>query len=138
MPAIIPIPAFSDNYIWLLREGRHAAVVDPGDAAPVLAYLEHEGLALAAIVTTHHHGDHVGGNAALLAQADGHVWEWTAAAEQLADIRSKFTLCASLRRPDGIRVRVVHTEVPHADAQSVAPTLEDAYTWLLDRDSRLH
>lgn len=75
---------------------------------------------------------------ALLAQADGHVWEWTAAAEQLADIRTKFTLCASLRRPDGIRVRVVHAEAPHADAQSVAPTLEDAYTWLLDRDSRLH
>jgi hydroxyacylglutathione hydrolase len=68
MPAIIPIPAFSDNYIWLLREGRHAAVVDPGDAAPVLAYLDREGLALAAIVTTHHHGDHVGGNAALLAR----------------------------------------------------------------------
>ena len=68
MPAIIPIPAFSDNYIWLVREGRHAAVVDPGDAAPVLAYLESEGLALSAIVTTHHHGDHVGGNAALLAR----------------------------------------------------------------------
>ena len=68
MPAIIPIPAFSDNYIWLLREGRHAAVVDPGDAAPVLAYLDREGLALSAIVTTHHHGDHVGGNAALLAR----------------------------------------------------------------------
>jgi hydroxyacylglutathione hydrolase len=68
MPAIIPIPAFSDNYIWLLREGRHAAVVDPGDAAPVLAYLETERLELSAIVTTHHHGDHVGGNAALLAR----------------------------------------------------------------------
>ncbi len=68
MPAIIPIPAFSDNYIWLVREGRHAAVVDPGDAAPVLAYLDREGLALTAIVTTHHHGDHVGGNAALLAR----------------------------------------------------------------------
>jgi hydroxyacylglutathione hydrolase len=68
MPAIIPIPAFSDNYIWLLREGRHAAVVDPGDAAPVLAYLDREELALTAILTTHHHGDHVGGNVALLAR----------------------------------------------------------------------
>ena len=48
MPAIIPIPAFSDNYIWLVREGRHAAVVDPGAAAPVLAYLESERLALSA------------------------------------------------------------------------------------------
>jgi len=68
MPTIIPIPAFSDNYIWLVREGRQAAVVDPGDAAPVLAYLEREGLVLSAIVTTHHHGDHVGGNLALLAR----------------------------------------------------------------------
>ena len=68
MPAIIPIPAFSDNYIWLLREGRHAAVVDPGDAAPVQAYLDREQLTLTAIINTHHHGDHVGGNAALLAR----------------------------------------------------------------------
>jgi hydroxyacylglutathione hydrolase len=56
MTAIIPISAFADNYIWLLREGGVAAVVDPGDAAPVLAYLERERLELAAIVNTHHHG----------------------------------------------------------------------------------
>jgi hydroxyacylglutathione hydrolase len=37
MPTIIPILAFTDNYMWLLREGAHAAVVDPGDAAPVIA-----------------------------------------------------------------------------------------------------
>ncbi|HSQ80746.1 MAG TPA: hydroxyacylglutathione hydrolase, partial [Casimicrobiaceae bacterium] len=52
---------FRDNYIWLLREGRYAAVVDPGDAAPVLAFLEANALELAAIIATHHHGDHVGG-----------------------------------------------------------------------------
>ena len=68
MTAIIPIPAFADTYIWLLRRGRQAAVVDPGDAAPVLAYLDREALELVAIVNTHHHGDHVGGNRALLAQ----------------------------------------------------------------------
>jgi hydroxyacylglutathione hydrolase len=68
MTAIIPIPAFADNYIWLLRKGNQAAVVDPGDAAPVLAYLDRERLELAAIVNTHHHGDHVGGNRALLAR----------------------------------------------------------------------
>lgn len=66
MPAIIPIGAFSDNYIWLLRDSTHAVVVDPGDAAPVLAYLDREGLELVAILNTHHHGDHVGGNAELL------------------------------------------------------------------------
>jgi hydroxyacylglutathione hydrolase len=68
MPKIIPIPAFTDNYIWLLREGRCAAVVDPGDAAPVIEALDRDGLALTAIVNTHHHGDHVGGNEALLAR----------------------------------------------------------------------
>jgi hydroxyacylglutathione hydrolase len=66
MPAIIPISAFSDNYIWLLRRGAHAAVVDPGDARPVLAYLEREALELVAILNTHHHADHVGGNVDLL------------------------------------------------------------------------
>ena len=68
MAAIIPIPAFADNYVWLLREGRAAVVVDPGDAAPVQAYLDREGLDLAAIVATHHHGDHVGGIEALVAR----------------------------------------------------------------------
>jgi len=68
MAAIIPIPAFADNYVWLLREGRAAVVVDPGDAAPVQAYLDLEGLELAAIVATHHHGDHVGGIEALVAR----------------------------------------------------------------------
>jgi hydroxyacylglutathione hydrolase len=61
MPAIIPIPAFRDNYVWALREGRSAAVVDPGDAEPVLAWLERESVVLTGIVVTHHHGDHVGG-----------------------------------------------------------------------------
>lgn len=59
------IPAFKDNYIWLLRRGERAAVVDPGDAAPVMARLQAEGLQLDAILVTHHHADHQGGVAAL-------------------------------------------------------------------------
>jgi hydroxyacylglutathione hydrolase len=68
-PAIVPVRAFADNYIWLLRdrERRRAAVVDPGDAVPVLSALEREGLALAAVLVTHHHADHVGGLPALRA-----------------------------------------------------------------------
>lgn len=66
MTAIIPIPAFADNYIWLVRDGTRAVVVDPGDARPVLDYLAREGLALAAILATHHHNDHVGGIVGLL------------------------------------------------------------------------
>ena len=63
---IVPIRAFQDNYIWCLRTGAVAVVVDPGDAEPVLEYLSSEKLRLAAILTTHHHGDHVGGNTKLL------------------------------------------------------------------------
>lgn len=67
MLEIIPIPAFRDNYIWLLRNGRHAAVVDPGDAVPVLAALHTGGLQLDAILVTHHHHDHQDGIPQLLA-----------------------------------------------------------------------
>lgn len=68
-PAIVPVPAFSDNYIWLLLDGqrRRAAVVDPGDAAPVLEALAAHRLDLAAVLVTHHHADHVGGLPALRA-----------------------------------------------------------------------
>ena len=69
----------------------------------------------------------------LIAQADGHVWEWTIAPEQLADVRKRFTLCGSLRRPEGIRVRVLADACPHVDAQAVTPELEDAYAWLTGR-----
>ncbi len=55
------LPAFTDNYIWMLHDGVQAIVVDPGDAAPVLAALESQHLRLAGILVTHHHGDHVGG-----------------------------------------------------------------------------
>lgn len=63
-----PIPAFSDNYIWLLNNGDGTAlVVDPGDAAPVQERLAREGFALAGILITHHHFDHVGGVSELVA-----------------------------------------------------------------------
>jgi len=63
---IVPVPAFKDNYLWVLRRGNHAALVDPGDAQPLLDYLAAEKLTLCAILITHHHADHIGGLPALL------------------------------------------------------------------------
>ncbi len=58
---VTPLPAFNDNYLWLLVRGHEAAVVDPGDATPVWRALDRHNLRLSAILVTHHHGDHVGG-----------------------------------------------------------------------------
>jgi hydroxyacylglutathione hydrolase len=68
------LPAFSDNYIWMLHDDRHAIVVDPGDSAPVLAALDAQRLVLAAILVTHHHADHVGGVDALRTRLRGPVY----------------------------------------------------------------
>ena len=58
---LIALPAFEDNYFWLLHDGQEALVVDPGDAAPVTEALRRHGLRLTSILVTHHHGDHTGG-----------------------------------------------------------------------------
>ena len=63
---IIPIPAFKDNYIWLIHNGQQAVVVDPGDAIPVLKTLQRLNLTLDTILVTHHHHDHIDGVSALL------------------------------------------------------------------------
>jgi hydroxyacylglutathione hydrolase len=58
---VVPVPAFRDNYIWMIRGTADCIAVDPGDAAPVLRYLESEKLRLSTILITHHHADHIGG-----------------------------------------------------------------------------
>lgn len=63
---VLTVPAFADNYLWLLHDGTHAAVVDPGDAAPIREALDAHGLSLVAILLTHHHADHSGGVPELL------------------------------------------------------------------------
>ncbi|HEX5538532.1 MAG TPA: hydroxyacylglutathione hydrolase, partial [Methylophilaceae bacterium] len=74
MLEIFPIPAFSDNYIWLIKRGKQAAVVDPGDAIPVMETLNRLALTLDTILITHHHSDHIGGVAALLQHSPAHVY----------------------------------------------------------------
>jgi hydroxyacylglutathione hydrolase len=65
---VLTVPAFKDNYLWLIRDGVHAAAVDPGDGQPILDALRANGLSLTAILLTHHHADHIGGVPQLLAE----------------------------------------------------------------------
>lgn len=76
MIQITALPAFTDNYIWLLQDvpSRRCAVVDPGDSAPVLTWLAaHPGWQLSDILVTHHHHDHTGGVAELKQQTGARV-----------------------------------------------------------------
>ena len=67
MLEVVPVPAFADNYIWLVHDeaGGETAVIDPGDAAPVLAEVERRGWTVSQVWNTHHHWDHSGGNLAM-------------------------------------------------------------------------
>lgn len=71
---IYPIPAFGDNYLWLVANGTRALAVDPGDATPVLAALDRHHLTLDTILITHHHGDHIGGVAELVRRTGARVY----------------------------------------------------------------
>lgn len=72
---LIPLPAFTDNYIWLLHDDHHALVVDPGDAAVVMSWLaQNPHIQLDTILVTHHHADHTGGLRALTEQTAAKVY----------------------------------------------------------------
>lgn len=71
---LLALPAFNDNYIWVLHDGRNAIVVDPGDSAPVIAALTAQRLTLTGILVTHHHADHAGGVDGLRHSLKGEVF----------------------------------------------------------------
>ncbi len=72
---IVAVPAFSDNYIWLVHDDAsgETAVVDPGDAAPALAEAERRGWAISQVWNTHWHPDHTGGNLAIKAATGARI-----------------------------------------------------------------
>ena len=71
---IFHIPAYTDNYIWVIQSGSDISVIDPGDASPVLELINNNNLNLADILLTHHHFDHVGGTLELKKQINGKVY----------------------------------------------------------------
>lgn len=111
MPPVLHVRAFQDNYIWLIPNDSRteAAVVDPGDAEPVLAFLESEGMKLTAVLCTHHHPDHVGGAATLRQRYDVPVYG--PAAESIGAVTHPLRETDGVALPDlGVDFRVM--EIP--------------------------
>jgi len=133
---LLALPAFADNYIWMLHDGVRAVVVDPGDAAPVQSALDAAGLELAAILVTHRHPDHVGGVNALRPRLRGPVY-----GPALEPVPQP---CQALNDGDHIEVLGLQFEVLHvpghtaghiAFAQTTSPAVGNAAPLLFCGDT---
>lgn len=110
MQPVLHVRAFEDNYIWLIRgvSQSHVALVDPGDAGPVLHELAVRALTPVAILLTHHHGDHTGGVADLLRRFPG-IAVYGPALEGIAGITQPLDDGDTVRLPDlGVEFSVMH------------------------------
>ena len=119
MLAIHAVPAFKDNYIWMLEDGRVAAAVDPGDDAPVERFLADRGLELSAVLATHHHADHVGGLPALARR-----WKcptFGPRAEVAADLDTRLSEGDRFVVP-GLEVELLALDIPGHTAGHIALT----------------
>ncbi len=117
MLAIHAVPAFKDNYIWMLEAGGRAVAVDPGDAAPVERFLEERHFSLAAVLATHHHMDHVGGLVALARH-----WRcptYGPAREEIAGLDQRLAQGDRIRVP-GIDVDLEVLDIPGHTAGHIA------------------
>lgn len=128
---VLAVPAFKDNYLWLIHDGVDAAVVDPGDSAPILAALDRLGLRLAAILLTHHHADHTGGVPGLLAHAAVPVFG--PANDGIAAVTVVLAEGAAITVPGiGLALRVI--DVPGHTLGHIA-YFSDAQHWLFCGDT---
>ncbi len=117
---LLALPAFNDNYIWMLHDGVRAAVVDPGDAGPVHEALDALRLQLSAILVTHHHADHVGGVDALRGRLQGSVFG--PARER---IPTPFTPLSDGARIEALGLRFEVIDVPGHTAGHIAYLTHD-------------
>lgn len=111
MIKVVGLPAFNDNYIWLLRESGKVLVVDPGDAAPVLKHMASTGDTLTAILLTHHHSDHIGGVEELLRRCPVPPTVYGPAAENIAAITHSLNGGEHIR-PSGLSTDLQVLAVP--------------------------
>ncbi len=131
---VTAVPAFADNYLWLIHDQQHAAVVDPGDAAPIEAALAAMHLKLAAILLTHHHHDHVGGVKELLAHHQVPVFG--PARDKIDDLSYPLTEGDTVTLPElGLQLSVL--DVPGHTAGHIAyvADLADGQHWLFCGDT---
>jgi len=130
--AVLTVPAFKDNYLWLIHDGSHAAVVDPGDAEPILAALDEHGLSLTAILLTHHHADHIGGVAELLRRYDVPVFG--PRHDGIAAVTVPLGQDDTVQVP-GLNIRLSVLDVPGHTRGHIAYVREGREPWLFCGDT---
>ena len=137
--SISPIPCLRDNYAYAVVDGDEAWVVDPSEAEPVRAFLDRQRLALRGILATHHHLDHVGGIAGLVAmnEARRHPPPWVAVhAHDLARIPgATVSVDAGTERFESTSLVVAGRRV---DARRIPGHTLGAVAWLIRDDARAH
>jgi len=130
--SVLTVPAFQDNYLWLIHDGQHAVVVDPGDAAPILAALNDHGLVLTAILLTHHHADHIGGVPRLLQEYSVPVFG--PAHDGIAALTQALSEGDSFQAP-GLDLKLRVLDVPGHTKGHIAYVRDGAEPWLFCGDT---
>jgi hydroxyacylglutathione hydrolase len=106
MPRVQAIKAFNDNYIWSVEKNGYCALIDPGDSQVCINYLQEQQLKLSAILITHHHRDHTGGIAELLAYSKEHCLDVVVFGPE-----QEQTGCEHLKLTDGDRISIPGLEL---------------------------